>query len=92
MLRRKHWQFDPALIRHLAKLAGPAAFQYFSAHRELAGAVRIVALFGHRGLHHCSSNYRFFNPAGMRAEQCRRHAGRPMDYPNECRPAPVESE
>jgi putative MATE family efflux protein len=45
-LLRKHWHFDPPLIRHLAKLAGPAAFQYLVPTASWVGLVRIVALFG----------------------------------------------
>ena len=46
MLRKKHWRFDPPLIRDLAKLAGPAAFQYLVPTASWVGLVRIIALFG----------------------------------------------
>ena len=45
-LLKKHWQFDPPLIRNLAKLAGPAAIQYLVPTLSWVGLVRIVALFG----------------------------------------------
>jgi putative MATE family efflux protein len=45
-LLKKQWQFDPPLIRQLAKLAGPAAIQYLVPTLSWAGLVRIVALFG----------------------------------------------